>query len=205
MRQKNDTIPQKEKAEALLVEAARMNPGPWEEHSRKVAQACKIIAAHHPDLDEERAYVLGLLHDIGRRYGVRGMRHVIDGYRYLEQQGYTHSARICLTHSYPNKHLVHGADPWDGASEDLDFVKRYLSGIEYDDYDRLIQLCDSICLPQGFCLMEKRLVDVVLRYGVDEYTVPRWRAYLHAKEIIEKQIGKSVYSLLPGVVETTFS
>lgn len=205
MDKENRIIPSREIAESLLGEAAFMNPGPWEQHSQKVAQAAEIIARHHPDLDPERAFILGLLHDIGRRFGVRGMQHVLDGYRFLTKFGYAHAAQICLTHSYPNKDLVHGADAWDGSTEDLHFVEQYLAAAVYDDYDRLIQLCDSICLPQGFCLMEKRLVDVVLRYGVNEYTLPRWRAYLQVKQILEERIGRSVYSLLPGVVETTFA
>ena len=204
MDKENRIIPSREIAESLLGEAAVMNPGPWEQHSLKVAQAAELIAGQHPDLDPERAFILGLLHDIGRRYGVRGMLHVLDGYRFLTKLGYAHAAHICLTHSYPNKGLVHGADAWDGSTEDLHFVEQYLAAAVYDDYDRLIQLCDSICLPQGFCLMEKRLVDVVLRYGVNEYTLPRWRAYLQVKHIIEERIGRSIYSLLPGVVETTF-
>ena len=31
---------------------------------------------------------MGLLHDIGRREGVTGMRHTLDGYRYLLEQGF---------------------------------------------------------------------------------------------------------------------
>jgi hypothetical protein len=204
MHPQNKSIPSREEAKALLAEAARMNPGPWEQHSLRVAEAARAIAQHHPELDAERAYILGLLHDIGRRYGVRGMQHVLDGYRFLTELGYTHAARICLTHSYPDQHLVHGADAWDGKQEDLEFVEQYLDENEYDEYDRLIQLCDAVCLPQGFCLMEKRLVEVVMRYGVDQYTLPRWRGYMQVKEDVEKRIGRSIYSILPGVVENTF-
>ena len=31
----------------------------------------------------EKAYVLGLLHDIGRKFGVRHLGHVSDGYAYM--------------------------------------------------------------------------------------------------------------------------
>ena len=54
-------------AEAALEEACVMNPGPWTAHSRHVATACSLIAARCDDLDPDKAYVLGLLHDIGRR------------------------------------------------------------------------------------------------------------------------------------------
>ncbi|MBN1148635.1 MAG: HD domain-containing protein [Anaerolineales bacterium] len=197
-------IPSPEQAESYLQEAALRNPGPWEAHSRYVAQGASIIAARHPLLEPERAYVLGLLHDIGRRFGVTGMRHAIDGYDFLREQGFEDAGRICLTHSYPVKGLVEAASPWDGSPQELRFLRRYLAAIEYDDYDRLIQLLDSLSLPTGFCLMEKRLIDVTLRYGVNEHTASRWRGFFQIKQHIEGAIGVSIYRLLPGVVENTF-
>jgi hypothetical protein len=107
------------------------------------------------------------MHDIGRRFRISGMRHVLDGYQFLTELGYPGSARICMTHSYPIRHTPHGASPWDGSEEEWQFVANYLGSIEYDDYDRLIQLCDSFSLPDGFCLVEKRLMDVAFRYGYD--------------------------------------
>ena len=53
-------------AEQALEEADRSNPGPWVDHSRYVAQACRNIAARCPRLDADEAYIYGILHDIGR-------------------------------------------------------------------------------------------------------------------------------------------
>ena len=131
-------------------------------------------------------------------------RHILDGYRYLLALGYDDAARICLTHSFPLKrrrsHLWRSRlDAADGL-----FVADTLAAIEFTDYDRLIQLCDSLALPDGFCLIEKRFVDVVLRYGSNAYTVPKWQATLAIKDQFETAIGGSIYNLLPGVVGTTF-
>jgi hypothetical protein len=156
-------------------------------------------------MEAEAAYILGCLHDIGRRAGKTGMRHALDGYVYLNSLRYQDAARISLTHSYPIKNAEAGADLWDGSDEEYQFVQTYLDQIEYDRYDRLIQLCDSLALPAGFCLMEKRLVDVVLRYGTNPLTIPKWKAYFAIKDDFEREIGQSIYSLLPGVVENTFS
>jgi hypothetical protein len=93
----------------------------------------------------------------------------------------------------------------DAEAEEYRFVQTYLEQIEYDCYDRLIQLCDSLALPSGFCLMEKRLVDVVLRYGTNPLTIPKWKAYFAIRDEFESEIGGSIYALLPGVVENTFS
>jgi HD domain len=198
-------IPSLPEAEELLQEAHSLNPGPWEAHSRYVAQAAQVIAEHLIDLDPHAAYILGCLHDIGRRFGVTGMRHVIDGYRFLLSKGFDDAARISLTHSYPIKNVASGSAKWDGTAEEYQFVQTYLDEIEYDPYDRLIQLCDSLALPSGFCLLEKRFVDVALRYGYNPMATQKWKAYIQIKEDFERQIGKSVYCLLPGVIENTFA
>ncbi len=80
-------LPDRFQAEAYLHLAGTCNPGPWVDHSRQVARAAALISAQHPDLDPESGYILGLLHDIGRKEGVYGMRHVVDGYNFLMQEG----------------------------------------------------------------------------------------------------------------------
>ena len=81
------SLPDPTTAEALLLEAQQMNPGPWVAHSRNVALAAQFIAEHHPDLDPVRAHTLGLLHDIGRRTGPNKDRHILDGYDHLKATG----------------------------------------------------------------------------------------------------------------------
>jgi HD superfamily phosphohydrolase YqeK len=75
-----DGIPARAAAERLLTAAAQRNPGPWIDHSRYVAQAAAAIARAHPELDEESAYIVGLLHDVGRQEGVTNMRHGFNDY-----------------------------------------------------------------------------------------------------------------------------
>lgn len=198
-------IPTLSHAQALLAEAGALNPGPWLAHSEYVADGARRIAARLPGLDPDAAYTLGLLHDIGRRAGVTGMRHVLDGYRYLAGLGYEDAACICMTHSFPNRDVREIFGAWDCRAEELAVITDYLAAAHYDDYDRLIQLCDALALPSGFCLMEKRMLDVALRYGVTAYTVPKWQTKFAIKADFERRMGCSVYSLLPGVVENTFA
>ncbi len=197
-------IPNVAEAERLLDEAEAKNPGGWADHARYVARAARNIAEVHPDLDAETAYILGLLHDVGRQEGVTDLRHILDGYTFLEGLGYSDAARICLTHSYPFQNIEAGSGGWDGSSEELAFVKTYLEDVKYDDYDRLLQLSDALALPSGFIMIEKRLVDVALRRGINPMTVEKWRAFLELQDYFEKAIGRSIYSVLPGVVENTF-
>ena len=55
-----------------------------------------------PNLDENKAYIIGLLHDIGRRVGIVNIpKHVYEGYKYSTDKGWDEVAKICMTHSYP--------------------------------------------------------------------------------------------------------
>lgn len=132
------------------------------------------------------------------------MRHVLDGYRYLVSLGFNDAARVCLTHSFPIPFAGALAGKWDSPPQDIAFVQEFLDQNPPDDYDRLIQLCDSLALPSGFCLIEKRLVDVALRYGFNQHTLLKWKAILAIRQSFEAEVGESIYRLLPGVVENTF-
>lgn len=136
----------------LLELGNERNPGPWKRHSLSAAENARLIG-QKAGMDGEKAYVMGLLHDIGRREGVTSIRHIFDG---------------------------------------------------YDDYDRLIQLCDAISLPDGACIMEKRLVDVALRHGLPEFTLKKWRAFMETKKYFDELCGCNVYSLLPRVMENSY-
>ena len=187
----------------LLHQAVSMNPGPWEQHSLSVAENARLIALHVPGMDAERAYISGLMHDIGRRAGVTGIRHIFDGYDYLNAMNEPELARICLTHSYP----LHDAHSFFGkidcTPEQMQFLEEFLASIQYDDYDILIQLCDAISLPNGACIMEKRLVDVALRHGLPPFTLDKWRAFMRAKAHFDALCDESIYHFLPNVLENS--
>ena len=90
-------------AEKELELAAQLMPGPWVRHSMAVADNARRIAGKTDVMDADRAYVMGLLHDIGRRAGIKGILHLFDGYDYMTSLGQEEIARICLTHSFPLK------------------------------------------------------------------------------------------------------
>ena len=92
--------PSIEEANRLLEEAERCNPGLWVAHSRCVAECAGKIAGACDGLNPEKAYVLGLLHDIGRKFGTRHLGHVYDGWKYMGELGYPEVGRVCLTHSF---------------------------------------------------------------------------------------------------------
>jgi hypothetical protein len=194
-------LPSPAVAEQLLLDAEAINPGGWVPHSRSVALAARCIAEHHPGLDPQRMHTLGLLHDIGRRTGPNKDRHILDGYDFLTALGYTDAARIALTHSFviPDLDTLQGA--WDGTPAELARLRDLLAAVKLSEEDRLLQLCDTLALAEGFCTVQERVVDVALRYTVNERTPEKWRAKLALKAHFDRVCGVNIYRLLPGLVE----
>ena len=193
----------KKTAQQALEQAAKSNPGAWVDHSKYVAEACKNIALRCKNLSADQAYLFGLLHDIGRYAGVTSEKHLIDGYRYCMERGWERAAQICISHAFMIQDIHTSIGEFDVSDADYLFMETFVANAVYDDYDRLVQLCDSLALPTGFCLLEKRFVDVTIRYGVHPATIDRWKKILEIKALFEAQIGCSVYTLLPGVVENS--
>ena len=48
------------------------------------------------------------------------------------------------------------------------------------------------------------MVEVALRHGTHEFTAPKWKATFEIKQYFERLMGKSLYSILPKVIENTF-
>ncbi|MHB1155055.1 MAG: phosphohydrolase [Eubacteriales bacterium] len=189
-------VPSIIKAEALLDEAEKMNPGTWVMHNKVAGKCAMIIAENCNDIDPATAYVLGLLHDIGRRNGITDMRHIIDGYNFMMENNFDDSALICLTHSFPYKNVKAYNGENDCNEEETRFIQNFISNIEYNDYDRLIQLCDAISFPNGVTYIEKRLVDVVIRKGFNELTIPKWKSFLDLKTYFDEKAKTNIYSIL---------
>ena len=104
--------PERSIAENILLEAERLNPGPWVNHSRYVARCAEAIA---------------------------------------------------------------------------------LSESVYDDYDLLIQLCDSISTAEGVVNICERMTDIKMRYG--SYPQAKWDKNLELLEYFGKKTGHDIYAL----------
>lgn len=189
--------PTRQEAEALLADAARCNPGPWEAHSRVTAWCAEKIAQACPGMDAEKAWVLGMLHDIGRKFGVKHLGHVYDGWRYMMQSGYDEAARICLTHSFNEGKLESYIGKFDITEEETKELRQALAQTSFDDYDRLIQLCDSIAGAEGVVNIEDRMNDVKRRYG--RFPQSKWDKNLELKAFFEQMAGEDIYNVVGGI------
>ncbi|MBQ8610856.1 MAG: HD domain-containing protein [Oscillospiraceae bacterium] len=186
-------LPSRSEAEQLLRESEKLNPGPWGDHSRVVARCAERIALEC-GMDAEKAYIVGLLHDIGRRFGVKHLAHVADGYSYMLFKGWDEAARICLTHSFNNGTVEEYIGRFDVTDEELGMLRAALASVEMDDYDRLIQLCDSVADARGVVDIEERMGDVKRRYG--RYPLPKWNKNLELKALFETKMGKDLYTVI---------
>lgn len=187
-------LPTREEAELLLKEAEECNPGLWGNHCRVAAHCAEKIASACVDLDANKAYILGLLHDIGRKYGARHMGHVSDGYSYMMSLGYDEVAQVCLTHSFNNQSTDEYIGKFDTTDEELKMIQEALEATVMDEYDRLIQLCDALAGAEGVLDMEERMLDVKNRYG--SYPQAKWDSNIGLKKHFEEKTGKDIYVIV---------
>lgn len=183
-------------AKILLKEAASCNPGQWEQHCEFTAEAAEKIALECEGLDPEKAYVFGLLHDIGRRFGVAQLAHVYNGYHYLLELGYQEAAKIALTHSFVHGKIENYLGKFDISKEKQEELVLLLQKTQFDDYDYLIQLCDAIAGADGIVSLEERMEDVKSRYGY--YPQEMWDKTVELKRYFENKMQKNLYDIVKG-------
>lgn len=94
---------------------------------------------------------------------------------------------------------------FDVSGEDYLFMKDFVENAVYDDYDRLVQLCDALAMPTGFCLLEKRFVDVTIRYGVHPFTVDRWKKFCSSRRSLRKKRAVPFMSFCRASLKTVFA
>lgn len=187
-------LPDRNTAEQLLKDAEQCNPGAWVNHSKITAQCAEQIAGACTDMNSEKAYIVGLLHDIGRKFGVKHMGHIYDGYHYMLELGYDEAAKICLTHSFSIQNIQDYIGRFDITDDELRELEAALAAAEYDDYDRLIQLCDSMAGAEGVMTMEARMSDVARRYG--NYPQEKWDKNMELKDYFSAKAGMDIYEIV---------
>ena len=185
--------PKRSEAIKILCEAERLNPGPWVKHSENVAYCAEAIANACEDMNSEKAYVLGLLHDVGRRAGVGQLMHVYYGWKYMLELGYPEVAKVYLSHSYNTHNIEDDMAICDISDEQYRELVNALQRCAYDEYDMLIQLCDSIAMAEGVVDICDRMSDIKRRYG--RYPQAKWDKNLELLEYFSKKTNGNIYEI----------
>ena len=170
-------------------------------HTNGVGDSAYKIAGYC-GLNQEKAYVLGLLHDYGKIQNEKktGKAHFIVGYNKMIKLGLEEVAKICITHSFPLKKIVFENYP-QYSLQDLKKAQEIISSLEYDDYDRLIQLCDMLFEGNNIVSYKERLSCISKRYNLSlSQTESLKQGFLQNKSYFDAKCGCSVYKIL-GIKE----
>ncbi len=80
---------------------------------------------------------------------------------------------------------------FDVSQEELTLIKTKLVETVYDEYDLLIQLCDSLAGADGVLDIEERMNDVKRRYG--SYPQDKWDSNIELMHYFEKRMNQNIY------------
>ena len=167
----------------------------WIYHSICVGDSAGRIA-EKLGLDIDKAKTLGYIHDIGKKFG-NFQEHDMNGYMYIKELGYDEEyANVCLTHSCLNNDIkcTVGIVLSDNKVR-TDFIENH----EYTIYEKIINLCDLMCTDVNMTL-EKRLIDIFVRRGINENTVYHIKEAQKLKKYFDDMLGYNVYDLFPNVI-----
>jgi hypothetical protein len=123
------------------------------------------------------------------------LHHVYSGFELLKNKGYDQIAEICLSHSFPFQDIDEYFGKNDCSSEETEVIRSFLSNTVYNDYDRLIQLCDAIGTAKGVTLLEVRLMDVIRRYGFTKLTLNKIEVFFKLKAYFDTLCEMNIYDL----------
>ena len=167
-------------------------------HTQGIAFVARIIASHIPDMNPEKAYICGLLHDYGKKYDEKkiGRFHGLIGYHELQAEGFSLPARICLTHTFPEKKILFSDFP-SYPQKDLEECQKILNELEYNDYDRLIQFADRLFEGLSMVPFAKRAKAIGERYHLSESIVNKLIADgQKLKDFLDKRCGMDIYKII---------
>lgn len=166
-------------------------------HTNGVGDAAYKIAKHC-GLNPERSYIFGLLHDYGKIQNEKttGIAHFIVGYETMMSKGWDDVARICITHSFPCQN-INFKNYSQYQIKDLQKAQDIISSLQYDDYDRLIQLCDMFFEGNNIVSIHNRISGICQRYNLNqEQAQGLEESAMQNKKYFNDKYGCDVYNLL---------
>ena len=126
-------------------------------HSMLVADAACIIA-DRCGMDAERARVYGEMHDVGK-FGLKEhelYKHCLNGYEMLKSD-HPDIAMICLTHPFLTTEYERILSFCKNDKEEADKIYQIIKDIKFDDYIKLIQLCDKVSSYDRYVTIKQKM------------------------------------------------
>ncbi len=166
-------------------------------HTMGVASAAEKIARHIPSMNAEKAFVLGLLHDYGKRINERieNRFHGQEGYEQMMAMGYPDVAKICLTHTFFQPDF--NDNEYTYPQEWKNWARKMLKNITYDDYDYLICLCDKFFEGLSIVSISNRVKGIVNRYRLGKIEEEcLFNQSIELKKYFDKKTGQDIYQIL---------
>lgn len=172
----------------------------WWKHSHNVALVAETLGKKL-NLDSEKCYVMGLLHDIGKGNVGNNIRHSVVGYKIMKENNIDEEiARIAITHLFilqDGSHLKRQYKIFEKGEQK--FIENYLKNIEYNDYDKLLQISDLMG-DVNISTIEYRLFGVFSRHNIIE-NVKFVSKIKELKEYFENKIGGSIYEPFKDIIK----
>ncbi len=175
----------------------------WATHAQLVGDTAAIIATKLQEkscnIDPEKVRVLGYLHDVGKKVGPK-MEHPYRGYCFLQALSYDEEyCEISLVHSFVNNDpFCNFADVVNPKRDQflIDFIRKHKFTLE----EKLISLCDQMVTTKVMTI-DRRIVDIISRYGVCTRTPDRIKALYQLKAEFDRLLGYNLYDLFPEIKE----
>lgn len=165
-------------------------------HTTGVAHFSALLA-EALGADAGKAYILGLLHDYGKRNDEfkSNIFHGLDGYREMMSMGYDEVARTCLTHTFRDKNYNNDEynypDPW------LEESRELLQQYDYDDYDLIVQYADLFFEGLNLVKIEDRIACIAARYKISALQLKNLSdSAFNLKKQIDVRCGCDSYQIL---------
>lgn len=168
-------------------------------HLRKAAEYAAAICRQIPALDEKIGYVFGCLHDYGKFFGdVYGKRsfHGYVGYVEMLKLSQPEIARICLTHTFFCENF--NIDDYKYYRPDLIAAHNILKNVQFNDYDRLMQLVDLLAgVGDKGRGINARIAGIAERYGLNaDFAARLLQSTLDKKAYFDNKCGTDILDLL---------
>ena len=162
-------------------------------HYQNVAYVASCIALK-ANMDVQKAYILGLLHDYGEYIEYKNPKafHGTAGYDEMMLKGFDEVAKVCLTHSFFDKNF----NPKDSSycSKEIVRAEFLLKNKEFDEYDKLIQLADLMSSGADITTVEERISKLAVKYNIrNDLVENKMRAAKELKKYFDNKCGCNIY------------